>query len=154
MSYQACSSCRISGSFAACLCGHGALLGCGAKPTCGNCEKAHRQTFGPFFKSLMGSAPAARSNAVRTRLLGVLLQTLSYHDDFNARDRKFCFDSLPSAFETNDQRFKAGVLAIAGTLPATPEIAATIRGKLLDLAIERGLERIAEALSEKISASR
>jgi hypothetical protein len=156
MSYASCPSCRALGNFSGCLCRFGVELQCSEKPTCPSCQDAHQRIFGPFFRALLKSNRVERSNSIRIRLLTILRETVAYYGTDEIRERRFCLDQIPSAFEENGTRFRAGVLAVADALPCNATIGATLREKIFDLAISRKLEQFVTAMSERdgITASR
>jgi hypothetical protein len=151
MSKQCCEFCKtVSASVKpACNCGFGALLYCASRAVCAGCEKSHRQTFGPFFKALLGTAPATRSNSPRTRLLVILNETAGFYRREFAGGESVC-DLLrrTNSFDVDGANFRARILDAAARLPLTAEVAATICAKVKKAVLIRAVERLDESMKE------
>jgi hypothetical protein len=97
------------GDWEPCACGYGRTLGCAGKPSCGDCEEAHRK-IGKFIVQLLKSKVSSRSNSIRARLFYGLYSTLAAlskeqpHFYSTFRLKKI------SPFD-HDWKFRTGVLA-------------------------------------------
>jgi hypothetical protein len=151
MSKQCCEFCKtVSASVKpACNCGFGAILYCASRATCATCEKSHRSTFGPFFRTLLNTAPATRSNSPRTRLLVILNEVAGFYRREFADGEHVC-DSLrrTNSFDPDWANFRARILDAAARLPLNSEVAATICAKVKKAVLVRAVERVDEALRE------
>jgi hypothetical protein len=76
---ELCAFCKTQTAVKACGCGFGPVLYCSGRATCDSCQAAHRSTFGPFFRTLLNTAPATRSNSPRTRLLVILNEVAGFY---------------------------------------------------------------------------
>jgi hypothetical protein len=146
MKVGTCAFCAIRGAVAPCECAYRETLECGEKPTCADCQRSHK-TFGVFFKALAATNPATRSNSPRTKLLGILRDTLCYHGRREIPQLKFCFDRLDgtNSFDPDAANFRHCILDIAGALPLNAAIAATIKRKLSEAVVAQSIERIDDA---------
>lgn len=147
-----CKFCLSDGRFPVCACGFGEILDCDGKLACADCAAAHRKTFGPFFRALLGTKAATRSNSPRTKLLNVLMDFLGSFGEDRIKNRVFIFDMLhkTSVFDENDRNFRYRVLRIAPALPLTKQFAAELSRRLDSVRIERVLEVMTEITRAKI----
>jgi hypothetical protein len=150
MNEQYCSFCGSWGAFAPCGCQFGGILGCTGKIACPACQKAHRG-LGVFFRALIESKPATRSSSPRTRLFGVLHETVCFLRN-SIREKDYVLDNLRtlSCF-AETAHFRNCVLEIARALPLNSTFAETIRKKLSEAAVIRTLERLEYELREDLA---
>lgn len=108
------------GDWAPCACGYGRTLGCAGKPSCGNCEEAHRKAIGPYIRALLKTRIVQRSNSRRARLFHGLYSAICatrkvpassalYRDAPPAFSGTFLLQQI-SPFDTSDSAFRAAVL--------------------------------------------
>jgi hypothetical protein len=149
-----CSYCTARGDFGPCSCGSGAVLGCGSKPTCAACATSHRKVFAPFFKSLLKTMPASRSNSPRTKLLGILHESIVYLRS-SIPQADFCLDSLrrTSSFDTDSRNFCARVSVVAQSLPLNADLAGTLEKKIAEVNVICVIERLGDFLCEESETS-
>jgi hypothetical protein len=128
---ELCVFCKTQTAAKTCGCGFGAVLYCSGRATCDSCQAAHRSTFGPFFRMLLGTAPATRSNSPRTRLLVILNEVAGFYRREFADGEHVC-DSLrhTNSFDVDGANFLARILDAATRLPLNSEVAATICAKV------------------------
>jgi hypothetical protein len=160
MNEQYCSFCGTRGDFGACGCGYSAFLDCASKISCPACHKAHR-ALGTFFRALIESKVATRSNSPRTRLFGVLHEATCWHrNEIREREREHVLYKLreTNSFDENAVRFRNSVLGIIPSLPLNATFAETIKRKLTEASVIRVIEKLGDELradleTEKFNAA-
>jgi hypothetical protein len=151
MSKEICAFCKTQPATKNCGCGFSPLLYCANRATCDSCEGAHRKIFGPFFKALLGSRPATRSNSPRTRLLGVLHELIVYRRSSIPRST-FVLNELRdvSAFSENDANFRAKILNVAGNLPLNQDFATSLAQKVSLASVVRQIEKLDDCVCASV----
>jgi hypothetical protein len=144
MSQKNCEFCDVRGDFAGCACQYREVLGCGGKATCASCAKSHR-TFGIFFRALLKTQPATRSNSPRTKLLQILHTTIVFRRS-SIRQQEFCLDSLrrTSPFDTDSENFRGQVVRVAQSLPLNQDLASTLERNAAETATVQAIEKLDE----------
>lgn len=142
-----CAFCDLKTEVRPCECGHDASLSCAAKNACEACTASHRRAIGPFFRDLLASRPASRSNSPRTRFLGILHELVVSHRSAIPRSVRV-LDELRelSPFNDNNANFRATILNIADLLPLNAEFAKTLTEKLVASRIVRAAEQLDDAI--------
>jgi hypothetical protein len=151
-----CQFCSTRGDFGGCSCGHGSTLDCAEKPTCPDCQTAHRKTWGPFFRFLLETKAASRSNSPRTLLLDVLHAELVYQgkNKIGERAHGYCLDCLRSTspFDENNRNFRACIALVAQSLPLSAEIGKSLSKRLATAHLERKFQQLADAMRAKFDS--
>src|ERR1700677_69692 len=155
MNEKYCSFCGTPGDFGACGCGYSVVLDCAAKIACKSCETAHKRVCGPFFRALLESKPATRSNSPRTRLFTVLHETVCWLRN-DIREKDFVLSSLreTNSFDEHSGRCRSCVARLIPALPLNAKFAETIRKKLSEAAVIRTLERLGDELREDLATEK
>ena len=146
-----CSFCDLRTEVRLCECGHSATLGCSSKNACPTCEKAHRTTFGPFFRGLLSARPATRSNSPRTRLLGILHETIVNRRTAIPRSG-YALSQLreTSPFDENAENFRARILNVADSLRLNQDVAKTLTEKCVEASITRAIEKLDDCVRANV----
>ncbi len=150
MNAEFCEFCFDYGRFAACVCGFSLELDCACKSACASCQAVHKR-MGKFFRELLATRPATRSNSPRTRLLAALHEAIVIHRE-SMKSAEYFLDLLRelSPFDSGERRFRGTILTIAKSFPATKSVADTIAQKLDEFRVERALEVLGEVTATKI----
>jgi hypothetical protein len=144
---QLCAYCKTQTVVKACNCGFAALLSCSKKSTCASCESAHRKVIGPFFKTLVSTKCATRSNSPRTLLFKILREAVVVHRA-EIRESRWVFEMLAatSVFDESLGNFSGRCLDVASGLPLNAEFATLITRKVHEARIARAAERLDDAV--------
>jgi hypothetical protein len=151
MSIGKCQYCGERAAFAPCMCGEHELLKCAKGKTCAECQSAHR-LLAKFFKTLLATRLALRSDSARRKLLAILHDTTSGFLRSNGqenRDVRFALDCLNAVTAWDaEPDFRGSIRRAIPALPLSRSFLFAIRERLLIWDAERKASALAAAANE------